>query len=249
MNALDRIIEAKGPELAALPRVALARRTSARSVAGAVRRGGVIAEIKRRSPSRGALGVGLDPASVARAYADAGAIAISVLTDRASFGGSFEDLADVRASVDLPLLCKDFIVDEAQLDEAARRGADAVLLIVAALSRARLATLRDAARARSLEVLVEIHADTELDAAHAVDPDLVGVNNRDLTTLAVDLATSERVLPRIARGLPRVAESGVSNAEHAARMFAAGADALLVGEALVTADDRGALLRAIGGAR
>lgn len=249
MNALDRILEAKHPEIAALPRLAAVRRSRAPSLASAVRGGGVIAEIKRRSPSRGALGPALDPASLARKYAHAGAIAVSVLTDHASFGGSFDDLAAVRAAVDLPILCKDFIVDDAQLDEAARRGADAVLLIVAALSTARLAALRAGARARGLEVLVEVHGAAELDAALGVEPDVVGVNNRDLTTLAVDLATSERVLPRIARHVPKVAESGVGSPAHAARMFAAGADALLVGEALVTAGDPGETLRAIGGAR
>ncbi|MFO0617376.1 MAG: indole-3-glycerol phosphate synthase TrpC [Polyangiaceae bacterium] len=249
MNVLTRIIDRKRSEIAALPARPVSEPRARRSLSRAAARGGVIAEFKRRSPSRGAFAGLASPEEIATAYARAGAIGVSVLTDEASFGGSFEDLARVRRAVDLPLLCKDFVVEEAQLDHAAASGADAVLLIVAAVPLARLRELREAAGRRSLEVLVEVHDEGELAIAERLEPELIGVNNRDLRTLEVDLGTAERVLSKISSGPARVAESGVTNAAGAARMFAAGAHALLVGEALLSAADPAALLASLEGAR
>lgn len=253
MNVLSTLIDLKRPELSrlAVRPLAPAPATARRSLARAASTGGVIAELKRRSPSRGELvrGDELYPDEIARSYARGGAVALSVLTDQASFGGSFEDLARVARATDLPLLCKDFIVTEAQIDHAAAAGASAVLLIVAALDPRRLLALRAHARDAGLEVLVEAHDEAEIAIAEAVDPELVGVNNRDLRTLESDLGACERLLPRISRARVRVAESGVGSAADARRMFAAGADSLLVGEALLRAPDRAALVAALAGGR
>jgi indole-3-glycerol phosphate synthase len=218
-----------------------------RDFAGALSpRGGptrVVAEVKRASPSAGAIASGLDAVAQARRYAQAGAACISVLTDGPGFGGSLDDLVAVRRAVAVPLLRKDFVVDRYQLLEARRAGADAALLIVAALDAEVLRRLQDDARALGLAALVEVHDERELDAALAAGATLVGVNNRNLHTFEVDLAASEQLLPRLPRGVKGVAESGVRTAADARRLRAAGAANLLVGEALVRAQDPGALLR------
>jgi indole-3-glycerol phosphate synthase len=203
----------------------------------------VVAEVKRASPSLGAISAGLDAVAQARAYAAAGAAAISVLTDGPGFGGSLADLAAVRAAVDVPLLRKDFVVDGYQLLEARAHGADAALLIVAALDPGALRRLLDGCGTLGLAALVEVHDEAEVDVALAAGARIVGVNNRNLATFVVDLAVSERLLPRLPAAVRGVAESGVRTADDARRLRRAGAANLLVGEALVRAADPGALLR------
>ena len=203
----------------------------------------VIAEVKRASPSAGAIDAGLDAVEQARRYAAAGAAAISVLTEGPGFGGSLADLAAVRAAVDVPLLRKDFVVDRYQLLEARAAGADAALLIVAALDPDALRRLAGACAELGLAALVEVHDAREAELALAAGARIVGVNNRDLATFAVDLAVSERILPSLPRDVRGVAESGVRTADDARRLRRAGAANLLVGEALVRARDPGALIR------
>ena len=198
----------------------------------------VIAEVKRRSPSRGDLRADLDPAGLARAYEAAGAVAISVLTEPDHFGGSLEDLEAVRAAVRVPVLCKDFLVDPYQVWEARARGADWVLLIVALL-RERLPEYLQLAREVGLVPLVEVHDSLELDAALAAGARLVGINNRDLRTFRVDLAVSRELLPRVPAGVSAVSESGLRTAADMDELAALGAKAFLVGEALVTSTDPG----------
>ncbi len=202
----------------------------------------VIAEVKRASPSAGAIAHGLDAVAQARRYAMAGAAAISVLTDGPGFGGSLEDLAAVRAAVPTPLLRKDFVLDRYQLLEARLHGADAALLIVAALSGDSLRRLLSESEALGLAALVEVHDAAELEVALGAGARLVGVNNRNLSTFEVDLAVSERLLPSLPAAVKGVAESGVRTPADARRLRRAGAANLLVGEALVRADDPGKLI-------
>jgi indole-3-glycerol phosphate synthase len=210
----------------------------------------LIAEVKRASPSRGALDANLDPAALARGYAAGGAAAISVLTEPTRFGGSLADLGAVRASLAQvgqarPLLRKDFIVDAYQLYEARAAGADAVLLITAALDDATLAALYDAACDLGLAPLVEVHDAAEMARAAALHPIVVGINNRDLRTMTVDLATTARLRPCVPTGCLVVAESGIHSPEDVRRLASLGVDAMLVGEALVTAPDPLVLARAL----
>jgi indole-3-glycerol phosphate synthase len=197
----------------------------------------VIAEVKRRSPSKGDLAEIPDPAALAQAYAAGGADAISVLTEERRFGGSLDDLRAVRAAVDTPLLRKDFIVTEYQLLEARAAGADLVLLIVAALDDAALASLHTTARELGLTVLVEVHDEEEIARALAVGAQLVGVNARNLKTLEVDPDTFGRLVGLLPDGVVAVAESGVGGPDDAARYAREGADVVLVGEALVKHGD------------
>jgi indole-3-glycerol phosphate synthase len=197
----------------------------------------VIAEVKRRSPSKGDLAEIPDPAALARSYAEGGADAISVLTEARRFGGSLDDLRAVRAAVDTPLLRKDFIVSTYQLLEARAAGADLVLLIVAALDDATLARLHAEARELGLTVLVEVHDDAEIARALDAGAELVGVNARNLKTLEVDPDTFGRLVGRLPEGVVRVAESGITGPDDAARYAAEGADVVLVGEALVKDGD------------
>jgi indole-3-glycerol phosphate synthase len=203
----------------------------------------VIAEVKRASPSAGSLAESLDPASLARRYAHAGAAAVSVLTDGPGFGGSLEDLQAVRAAVELPVLRKDFVVDPYQVWEARAAGADATLLIVAALDRVELNQLATAGSDAGVELLVEVHGLSELAVALAMGASMVGINNRDLATFVVDLKTSEALLPRVPTQVRAIAESGVRGPEDVRRLRSAGATNFLVGEALVRAPDPGELLR------
>ncbi len=202
----------------------------------------IVAEVKRASPSAGAIDAGLDAPAQARRYAAAGAAAISVLTDGPGFGGSLDDLRAVRAAVDVPLLRKDFVLDPYQLLEARAAGADAALLIVAALDADGLRRLLDACGELGLAALVEVHDPGEAERAVLAGARLVGVNNRDLRTFAVDLATSERILPALPDRVKGVAESGVRTPDDVRRLRRAGAANLLVGEALVRAADPGQLL-------
>jgi indole-3-glycerol phosphate synthase / phosphoribosylanthranilate isomerase len=209
----------------------------------------VIAEFKRRSPSRGAISADADPAAMARAYAEGGAAALSVLTDAPFFGGSLEDLAAARAATALPVLRKDFIVDPYQVAEAAAANADAVLLIVAALPGPQLPALHAAAEQAGLEVLVEVHDGGELARAREIGARLVGVNSRDLRTMTVDLGTALGLAAAIPDDVVAVAESGIRTSEDVARLRAAGYDAFLVGERLMADADPAAALRALAGAR
>jgi indole-3-glycerol phosphate synthase len=210
---------------------------------------GVLAEVKRRSPSQGSIRADLDAAAHAQAYARGGAVAISVLTDQAHFGGSLDDLSRVAAAVPLPVLRKDFILDELQILEARGAGASAVLLIVRALTSQRLMALARFARDQGLATLVEVHADAELEAALAASPTAVGVNARDLTTFALDLARAERVLARVPADVPAVAESGVEARADVERLAAAGADFVLVGTSVARQQDPEAAVRALTGVR
>ena len=207
----------------------------------------VIAEVKRRSPSKGEIRPGLDPVACAKAYAEAGAAAISVLTDEHFFGGHLDHLGAVRAAVDLPLLRKDFVIDAYQIDQARVAGADAILLIVAALEADSLAELRAHAEDLGLDVLVEVHDEAELELALAAGTDLLGINNRDLRSFHVDLTTSERLAARVPEGVVWVAESGIHTPADIERLRRVGAHAVLVGESLMRAPDVGAALRTLRG--
>jgi indole-3-glycerol phosphate synthase len=203
----------------------------------------VIAECKRRSPSRGVLRASYDPAAIAAGYARAGAAAISVLTEPTFFDGSLDHFRDVRAVVDVPLLRKDFIVSEYQLLEAKLAGADAVLLIVAALRPAQLKVLHDHARRHGLDVLVEAHDATELSIAIDAGARIVGVNNRNLRTLQVDVRASEILIGRIPSDIVAVAESGLKTSDDLVRLKALGYRAFLIGERFMTAAEPGEQLR------
>lgn len=213
----------------------------------ALRRPGcsVIAEVKRRSPSKGELAGIPDPAALAQAYAEGGAAAISVLTEERRFGGSLADLRAVRGAVTLPLLRKDFIVTDYQLVEARASGADLVLLIVAALTDDDLRRLHDRAGELGLTVLVEVHDEAEAERAVGLGAALIGINARNLKTLAVDPDTFGRVRPHLPDHTVVVAESGITGPEAAARFLGEGADAVLVGEALVRDGDPTAACRAL----
>ena len=218
--------------------------------AGALRRPGVavIAEIKRASPSRGALNVELDPGPLAAEYAAAGADAISVLTESSRFRGELDDLAKARQAMvgvglARPLLRKDFIVDVYQLLEARVKGADAALLIVAALDDVVLARLVREANDLGLTPLVEVHNRLELERALRVNPSVLGINNRNLHDFVVDMNTTLDLLPHVPSECVVVSESGISDPAQISQLKALGVDAVLVGEALVTAQDPGAKLR------
>lgn len=215
-----------------------ARGFSAALRAGAASELAVIAEVKRRSPSRGELVPDLDPARTAAAYADGGATCLSVLTDEAWFGGSAADLAAARAAVAVPVLRKDFTVDPRDVCDARLMGADALLLIVAALADPELAELHALAQELGLDVLVEVHDEGELERAVAAGAILIGVNQRDLVTFEVDTDRAVRVGAAMPADVVRVAESGVRGADDAARLAEAGFHAVLVGESVVTAGDR-----------
>ena len=205
----------------------------------------MIAEIKRKSPSKGDLDVALDPAEVAAAYAAGGAACLSVLTDTEFFGGSVADLQAARAAVDLPVLRKDFTVCEADVYQTRAMGADAVLLIAAALDDDELALLHATGLGIGLDVLVEVHDEAELARAVDCGATLIGVNQRDLVTFAVDGERATRVAAAIPPGVVAVAESGVDGPSSAARLAAAGYIAILVGETLMRADDRAAAVRSL----
>lgn len=257
MGILDEILVTKRDEVTVLRRPEtrdLLRRhaleaPAPRDLAAALRPGdgtlAVIAEIKRRSPSKGELAPDLDPAALASEYAAGGAAALSVLTDRPYFGGSVADLQAARDACSLPVLRKDFVIDAVQVDESRAIGADAILLIVAAVDDERLHDLHAYAVELGLAVLVEAHDDAEVERALDAGARIVGVNSRSLQTFGEDLGTAERLRGRIPSDVVAVAESAIRSAADAARMQAAGFDAILVGEALVRADDPTALVEAL----
>jgi len=260
-DILDRILATKAQEVAAAKRtrpfaeVESAARAAPppRDFEGALRakiaagRSAVIAEIKKASPSRGVLRAHFDPPTIARSYEAGGAACLSVLTDRAYFQGAPEFLTAARAACSLPALRKDFIVDEYQIAEARARHADAILLIVAALDDARLAALEACARAFGMAVLVEVHDAAELERALRLSTPLVGVNNRNLRTFDVSLATTLDLLPRIPDERLVITESGILAPADVATMRAHGVCAFLVGEAFMRAGDPGAALAALFG--
>jgi indole-3-glycerol phosphate synthase len=204
-----------------------------------------IAEIKRRSPTRGDIRPGADPIALAQAYEKAGASAISMLTDGPHFGGSMAELRAVREAIHLPVLRKDFLIHPIQIDEARAGGADAVLLIVAMLNDLQLQEMLARTKALNMEALVEVHDTDELQRALRSPAKIIGVNNRNLKSLKIDLANGERMLPLCDADRVRVAESGIFNAHDLERMRNAGADAILVGSALMLAPDPGKALEAL----
>jgi indole-3-glycerol phosphate synthase len=201
----------------------------------------LIGEYKRRSPSAGALGGSAGPAAVAEAYLAAGAAALSVLTDMTYFGGTLEDLQNARAAVPLPVLRKDFVVDEIQLYEARAAGADAVLLIVRILERVRLGDLLSLSAQLGMDALLEVHTADELERALAAGARVIGVNNRDLATFVTDLRVTLELAPLVPADRLLVAESGIASAGDVQRLGAVGADAVLVGEALMRTDGAAAV--------
>ena len=197
----------------------------------------VIAEVKRSSPSKGALAAIESPESLAARYEEAGAAVVSVLTEKRRFGGSLEDLIAVRRAINIPILRKDFMVDEYQFLEARAAGADVVLLIVAALSKNQLKDYYDLATELGMAVLVETHTAQEIEDAMAIEPRIIGVNARNLKTLEIDLGAFTRLIPEIPNTVIRVAESGISQRSEVEVAQSAGAQAILVGETLVRSGD------------
>jgi indole-3-glycerol phosphate synthase len=193
----------------------------------------VIAEVKRSSPSKGSLAPITDPAGLAASYADAGAAVISVLTEQRRFGGTLADLDLVRKSVELPILRKDFMIDEYQFYEARARGADVILLIVAALSKNQLDDYFHLSKELGMRALIEVHTPDELESAISISPEIIGVNSRNLKTLEVDAQAFAQLIPQIPSTIARVAESGISSRADVEFAHEHGATAILVGEALV----------------
>jgi len=220
-----------------------------RNFSGALRRGAgprIISEFKRRSPSKGVIRQGAEPAEIARSYQEAGAVALSVLTDSHFFGGSLDDLRAARGACSLPVLRKDFTIDPIQLFEARAAGADAVLLIVAALGDEQLSELHAASQQLGLATLVEVHTGPELERAQAVGAGLIGINNRDLTSFETDVGVTRSLLGR-AGAATVVSESGLDDPEVLRSLMSEGAHAFLVGEALMREPDPGAALRRLRG--
>jgi indole-3-glycerol phosphate synthase len=223
----------------------LAQRPEQRPFREALTRPGLslIAEFKRRSPSAGEIRPGATVEEIVGAYEEGGAAALSVLTDERHFGGSLDDLRAARAACELPLLQKDFIVDRYQLYEAAAGGADAALLIVAALPREELARLHDDARGLDLDCVVEVHDQEDLERALEIDADVLGINNRDLDDFRVDLGTTFELITDVPAGKTVVSESGISDRATLEDLEQVGVDAVLIGEALMAADDPEAKVR------
>lgn len=254
---LQSIVDRKREEIASLaPRVSDLRAASAaaappRPWSESLRQPGkvgLIAELKRRAPSAGDLRPGMDPAALARSYQSAGAAALSVLTD-ADFDGDLDDLVRARGEVAIPTLRKDFILDRVQVWESRAAGADAVLLIVRALSDGQLEELLDAAGESGLGTLVEVHDLAELERALATDAQVIGINNRDLRTLATNLDVTRQLAPAVPADRILVAESGIESPEHVEQMGDLGVDAVLVGRALMSSADPQELAARMAGKR
>jgi len=249
MNLLNEIVAHKRLEVEerkrGLPREVLEERARRRPSVPAFRAGlrpgriGLIAEVKRRSPSAGLIRKGLDPAATARSYERAGAAAVSVLMDARYFGGGEDDFISVRSAVGLPLLYKEFVVDGWQVWHAASLGATVILLIAAVLDEKTLAALLEECRRAGLESLVEVHNARELEAVSGMGMDLVGINNRDLRTFRVDVGTTFSLLSKVPAECAVVSESGIKDAETVVRLQEAGVAAVLVGEQLLKGDDTG----------
>ena len=245
MSVLDSIIEGVREDLAARRRPLSQLHEEISSAAPVIdahprlraHEMNIIAEVKRSSPSKGALAEISDPVDLARRYEDAGAAVVSVLTEHRRFGGSLEDLIAVRKGIDMPILRKDFMVDEYQFLEARAAGADVILLIVAALSKNQLKDYYDLATELGLAALIEVHTRQELEDALEIDPRIVGVNARNLKTLEIDLAAFSELIPEIPEGIIRVAESGISQRSEVEMAQSSGASAILVGETLVRSGD------------
>ncbi len=255
MSVLDSIIEGVREDLA-MRRVSLAQIQEAIDRAPAVRdplatmlsqEMSLIAEVKRSSPSKGVLAQIADPAALAEQYAEAGASMISVLTERRRFGGSLDDLDAVRARVDIPVLRKDFMVDEYQFFEARAHGADVVLLIVAALGANQLKDYFQLASELGMRSLVEVHTHDELERALEISPEIVGINSRNLKTLEVNTGAFAELIPRLPADVVRVAESGITNRRDVDYAQNSGATAILVGEALVRAGEPATAVRELLG--
>ncbi len=251
-DILARIVARKREELppiavrrAALERTAIDSVATRRDFAAALTGypPAIISEIKKASPSKGVLSPKFDPAAIAGMYAQGGAAALSVLTDREFFQGSLRDLEAARAACSLPVLRKDFTIDEIHVVEAAAHGADAILLIAAILPERKMRRFRELAESFGMAVLVEVHNEDELDAALGSGARIVGVNNRDLRSFDVRLETAIGLAPKIPPGLMRVAESGIHSAADVARLRAAGFGAFLVGEHLMKSGDAAAAIR------
>ena len=250
---LDEILANKRREVAErikrepIERVAYraAQASPARDFAGALRGPGVsiISEIKRQSPAKGALRLDMDAPTMAATYAAAGASCISVLTDEKYFKGSDADLVAVRQRVQVPVIRKDFVVSTYQIYEARALGADAILLIVLALTPAEIVEMSKLAAALGMAALVEVHSEAELQVALDAGSTLVGINNRDLTRMVTDLETTATLRPLVPAGVTLVSESGIRTAEDISWLAGLGVDAALIGESLVTAPDAGELLR------
>jgi len=245
MSRLDEILQVKRAEIERLRprreelRAAALLRNDLRSFHAAIDRGAgelaLIAEVKKASPSAGVIVESFDPVTIAKNYARAGAEAISVLTDEQFFQGHLDYLTQIRAAVSVPLLRKDFVLDEIQIVEAAAAGADAILLIVAALAQDELIALLEAAALYQLDALVEVHTLAELDRALETEARIIGINNRNLATFEVDLSVTEKLSEEVPAGVILVSESGIKSAEDLARVKACGVDAVLIGEALMRA--------------
>jgi indole-3-glycerol phosphate synthase len=256
VGILDQIVDRQRQALAANPpdegrlRELAADAPAVLDFVGALKDGpepALIAECKKRSPVRGLLDAAYDVAARARAYVEAGASAVSVLTN-ADFDGELEDLDRVRAVAGAPVLRKDFVIDPLQLLEARAHGADAVLLIARILEPGVLGEMTARCRDLGIQTLVEVHHESELEAALAARPDMIGVNQRNLETFDVDGGLFARVAPQLPTGMPMVAESGFMSRDQVLAAAAAGARAVLVGEALMTAPDPGAKIRELLGA-
>ncbi|MBT2677908.1 indole-3-glycerol phosphate synthase TrpC [Bacillus sp. ISL-35] len=241
---LDSIIERKRVEVEELKKVEVDLTESLikpRSLIKALKVANnvaIISEFKRASPSKGDINLSLDPARQAKLYAQAGASAISVLTDEKGFKGSFSDLKKVREAVDLPILCKDFIVDKIQIDLARSAGADVILLIASALFQEQLAALYEYASEKGLECLVEIHDEKDLEKALLTGAQIIGINNRDLKSFQVNLENTEKLGPLVKKaGAFLISESGMKTRGDIVRAAAAGASGVLVGETFMTSAD------------
>lgn len=257
MNWLDTILANKRAEIARwsreIPVSSLAEAAATRPTppdfrsALASRPVGLIAEVKRRSPSAGVIRDPFDPAAIARAYVAGGANALSVLMDREFFGGGPEDFAAVRAAVDIPLLYKEFVVDPWQVRHAASLGASAVLLIVAALEVEELRRLMAEITSAGLQPLVEVHDEEEAGIAVEAGAQLIGINNRNLKTFVTSLATTQRVMQVIPSGRMIISESGIRTADDVTRLHSMGVDAILVGEHLLRKPDLAAAVKELMG--
>lgn len=255
MNRLQAILDHKRSEIAKLlPRLEHLRasalqRNDYRGFATAIDRGpealGLIAEVKKASPSAGSIVEQFDPVAIAQAYQAAGANAVSVLTDEQFFQGHLSHLVQVRKAIGLPVLRKDFTLHEVQIYEAAVAGADAILLIVAALEQADLERLHHTATTLGLDVLVEVHTREELDRALDCGAKVIGINNRNLATFQVDLAATEEISEDVPEGVILVSESGLKTNADARRVFACGCNAILVGESLMRTGDVAAQAHAL----